>query len=204
MSQSLRVSNEQILSAAREVFLERGMRATTAEAAMRAGVSEALIFKRFGSKRALFERAMGGPESFGEADWLVGLEDRIGTGDVRTHLEQLAGCGIEFFLRLMPLVLMSWSHLDGHAVAATRVEESPQFHARRRVEAYFEAERALGRIRASDSRLIARFYMGALFHYAAWHTMFGAHDPAGLPPQDYALGVVDTLWRGIAPSQESP
>ena len=47
-----------ILKVAREVFLARGIRATTQEVAERAGVSEGSIFYRFKSKEGLFREAM--------------------------------------------------------------------------------------------------------------------------------------------------
>jgi AcrR family transcriptional regulator len=47
--------------AAREVFAERGYRATTREIAERAGVSHDLIFRYFESKERLFFEAVGNP-----------------------------------------------------------------------------------------------------------------------------------------------
>ena len=41
------ISKERLLVVAREVFLELGIRATTLEVAMRAGVAEGTIFHRF-------------------------------------------------------------------------------------------------------------------------------------------------------------
>src|SRR3954470_13263750 len=49
---------ERLLAVAREVFLERGIRATTLEVAQRAGVSEGSLFHRFKTKDALFRAAM--------------------------------------------------------------------------------------------------------------------------------------------------
>ena len=52
------ISKERLLEVAREVFLELGIRATTLEVAMRAGVAEGTIFHRFKSKDELFWAAM--------------------------------------------------------------------------------------------------------------------------------------------------
>ncbi len=52
------LSDEKILSAARRVFLERGIRATTAEVAREAGVAEGSLFKRWKTKHALFFAAL--------------------------------------------------------------------------------------------------------------------------------------------------
>lgn len=47
-----------LLTAAREVFAESGYRgSTTRDIALRAGISEPMLFRHFGSKAALFERA---------------------------------------------------------------------------------------------------------------------------------------------------
>src|SRR5688572_23503921 len=52
------ISDEALLAIAREVFLERGIRATTAEVAERAGIAEGTVFLRFKSKDALFRAAV--------------------------------------------------------------------------------------------------------------------------------------------------
>ncbi|MEO6418509.1 MAG: helix-turn-helix domain-containing protein, partial [Polyangiaceae bacterium] len=52
------ISDDRLLEAAREVFLARGIRATTAEVAERAHVSEGTIFHRYKTKDALFSAAM--------------------------------------------------------------------------------------------------------------------------------------------------
>src|SRR5437773_5345651 len=48
------VSDDQLLDAARDVFLARGLDATAAEIAARAGISESLVFYRYKTKEALF------------------------------------------------------------------------------------------------------------------------------------------------------
>ena len=53
------IRDEQILDAARIVFLERGVLATTAEVAQRAQVSEGSLFKRFKTKAEQIGRASG-------------------------------------------------------------------------------------------------------------------------------------------------
>ncbi|APD09275.1 MULTISPECIES: TetR/AcrR family transcriptional regulator [Thermus] len=58
-----------LLQAALELLAERGYRgATTKEVARRAGVSEVTLFRRFGSKKALFQKAVAAffPQGFVE------------------------------------------------------------------------------------------------------------------------------------------
>lgn len=194
------IHNDRLLAVAREVFLEHGIRASTALVAARAGVSEALLFKRFGTKNALFTEAMR--TDFIDADqaWLLRLEASAGQGDVREHLERAGIEGLAFFERLIPMIMMSWSNLDDDQVGAEHGRsDSAPIETRRRVEAWFENELRLGRIRPCDTEILARTFLGALYAFASWSTTLGAHDPRPLGGAAYVRGVVDLLWRGIRP-----
>ena len=48
------IEDEELLSAAREVFVEKGIGASTREIAAKAGISEAVIFQRHDTKADLF------------------------------------------------------------------------------------------------------------------------------------------------------
>ena len=48
------ITDEAILDAARAVFVEEGVGATTAKIAERAGISESVLFHRYKTKEALF------------------------------------------------------------------------------------------------------------------------------------------------------
>src|SRR5262245_31041477 len=102
------ITDEQILDAARQVFLERGFGATTAEVARRAGVAEGSVFKRFPTKHKLFSSAMF--PSVVEPRWVARLDERIGHGEVRSHLREIGVEVLEFFRQIIPLMMMSWSN----------------------------------------------------------------------------------------------
>ena len=87
MSRPRTIDDAQILDVARKIFLERGMRASTASIARAAGVSEGTIFKRFDTKQELFFASMGLPRPIEAARLLAG---RAGRGDVRTHLVEIS------------------------------------------------------------------------------------------------------------------
>ena len=55
-------SDDELLDVARDTFLEHGPGVSTQVIAERAGVSQATLFKRFGSKDALLVRALRPPE----------------------------------------------------------------------------------------------------------------------------------------------
>ncbi len=52
------ISNDEVLHFAREVFRQKGHSATTREIADAAGISEAVLYQRFGNKNDLFFAAM--------------------------------------------------------------------------------------------------------------------------------------------------
>src|SRR3954470_8049282 len=96
MARPVSIKDETIIAAARAVFLERGIQATTAEVAQRAGVSEGSVFKRFKSKVDLFRAAMS--DRLTEPAWPRELLATVGKGDVRENLN-VAGLQIVTFFR---------------------------------------------------------------------------------------------------------
>ena len=55
------ISDDDVLAAAREAFVEHGLGASTREIARRAGISEGVLFQRHGTKSELFFAAMEPP-----------------------------------------------------------------------------------------------------------------------------------------------
>ncbi len=88
------VTDEQVLEIAREVFLEHGPKAPVSIIAGRLGVSDAALFKRFGTKQNLVLAALLPPE---EPDFLQVLEGGPGPGDIEEQLVVVArrlGAGV--------------------------------------------------------------------------------------------------------------
>ena len=85
MARPVSIDDDVILRAARDVFLEHGVRGTTAEVAQRAGVSEGSVFKRWKTKEELFHAAMNQRQA-GEATFLHDIMQRVGKGDLREQL----------------------------------------------------------------------------------------------------------------------
>src|SRR5262249_53897563 len=110
MSRPPVITTERILKAARAVFLEKGIQATTAEVARRAGIAEGSIFKHFHSKHELFLAAM--EPALQDVDFLRKLPQRAGTGDVREQLFAFGTDMIAFLRQMLPLMMMSWSNRE--------------------------------------------------------------------------------------------
>src|SRR5262249_42928334 len=102
------IDSERILGIAREVFLMRGANATTEEVAKRAGISQASIFKRFKSKQQLFLLAMQADRD--RQDWAGYFEQRSNEVGLQQALVDLGTRVIPFFMRALPLALVSWSN----------------------------------------------------------------------------------------------
>lgn len=203
MARPRSIDDQEILQAAQAVFLERGISGTTAEVAERAGVSEGSIFNRFGSKRALFHQALKpNPEL---EPWVQGLEARIGQGDLRDQLVEITTAGIEFFRRMMPLMMMLMCNPQDPEKPSdpTDIPGDAPIRVMRRVAAYFEAEKRLGRLRDVDTEILARAILAGMTQYAFFEALLRKQGRSPLPVGVYAQGLVDVLWNGVAPRQAS-
>lgn len=197
MARPVVIRDETIIQAAREIFLERGIQATTAEVALRAGVSEGSVFKRFKSKFELFRAAMGAEA---RPSWMEGLEARVGAGDVRENMTALALEIIEFFRRIMPIMMMGWSNPGPNGLPHFGDKTPLPIQAVKRLTAYFEAEMRLGRLRHHDPEVLARIFLGSLNSFVFLEVIQREHsDELPLAPEVFVRGLVNLVWTGAAP-----
>src|SRR6185369_15323492 len=106
MGRPSKVSTDGIIESARALFLAKGLSATTAEIAERAGVSEGSLFNRFKNKVDLFMAAMHLPRPI----FLEALPGLVGQGDARANLEKIAGDIIAFVEAALPKIVTLISH----------------------------------------------------------------------------------------------
>src|SRR5437879_2854087 len=134
MARQTTITDDQILAAARALFLEKGVSATTAEVAERAGCAEGSIFKRFATKADLFRAAIV-PSAVDEVAWLKTLVGGLGKGDLEQHLVEVGLLAIDFFRGIMPLMMMSWSNptVAGCAPPEFALTKTPALEALKRV-----------------------------------------------------------------------
>lgn len=198
MSRPVSIKDQTIIDAARSVFLEKGIGATTAEVADRAGVSEGTLFKRFRSKAELFQAAM--QPQFAELGWLADLDMRVGQGDLQAQLTELGAVGVAFFRQLMPLVMMSYANPAPNGLPEPLNQPNPPpLRALRRLTGYFEAEIRLGRLRPVDPEILARMFLGSLQQYVFFDLLFQAQQTLPLPLPTFLRGLVAMLWSGAGP-----
>jgi AcrR family transcriptional regulator len=199
------IPDESILAAAREVFLARGSAATVVEVARRVGLSQAAIFKRFPTKQELFLAAMA---SGGDRQELVDrFRRRARAAGVRRALVELGDELLPFFRQVLPLLLLSWSNRGefGFPKAMTQAAYPPT-QAAHDVVAFFEGEMRARRLRRHDPWLVTRAFVGGLQNYVLLE-LFSKGAVPMVPkhgPREYVRGLVDVLWRGIAPAKARP
>lgn len=194
MARPTTISDEQILEAARAVFLEEGVTASTATIARRAGVSEGTLFKRFATKEALFLKALGLPQL---PHWVTELANTAGQGEVADALARITQQLIEYFRQVVPQVMLQWSSRV-HPTEIMKLEVPPPVKMLSALTAFFAREMELGRVRAGDAEVCARLVMGTAFEYVSYEVMgIGAKEP--LTPTAFSRRLARTLWEGMAP-----
>jgi AcrR family transcriptional regulator len=193
MARPVTISDEQILEAAREVFLQRGMSATTAEVAKLAGVSEGIIFKRFGNKAELFRTAM---HPVGLAT-VHSLETMVGQGEIEAQLEEIGATMIELFRNVVPMAMMSWS--NAHEAPPMLTGEPMPVRGIKGLAKYFGKEMALGRMPKRDPLVLARTFSGAIWHFVMLELIIPPEHAIDQSPKSFVKGLVELA---LAPSKQ--
>ncbi len=194
MARTTTITNEQILSAAREIFLEQGVAATAVDVAARAGISSGSIFKRYPTKEALFFAAMLEPP---KPIWNADLEARLGHSDTRADLLLIAERIVAFTKEVLPRLMLVRS-----------MGQTPELPTPPRIEndfvqivAYFGREMALGRIARGDPTVPAL----TLLHTCTGFAMsLGLESAAKLfSANTFLEDFIAVLWRGLDPKTKS-
>ena len=184
------ISDDDLLLCAREVFLEHGPSASTTLIAERVGLSQAALFKRFGTKRELLLRALRPPNPPAHMDRLAAGPT---AGPLAPQLVELGVALIGELRRIVPGVLA----LASSGVCAPQElwldGEPPPVRLHRALTAWFD--RGADRLQAhADAAMVAQAFMGSIHVYAMFEAM-------GHPPEhdaeQYVRHLVDSLSQGV-------
>ena len=189
MGRTKTIDDRELLQIARTVFREQGHTAATRDIAAAAGISQAVLYQRFGSKEELFLRAMA-PE-MPDLDALLGpYPPRSAKADLARITSRLA----DFFASHMPTLLHVVAHPDLRPKQLHQWHEHlpfvPIVHA---LAARLQRMQADGLIRRVNAEAAARAIVSAVHTSAFLATMLDAHDAAKVD------SVIDVLWFGLAP-----
>jgi AcrR family transcriptional regulator len=197
MARTPKITNEQILDAAREIFLQQGFGASTLEIAQKAGISEASIFKRFLTKEKLFFASMGISE---RPPWVEELDSLSGKGNLKQNLINLCLQTLEFHHQVMPRLMMLKACGDLLPETASIIKSKPI----RDVKVFtnfLAQEIEQGRLRPCDPQTIAMILLGSLMNYVFLAQM---HPGEFIKTEEaiFVENLVDIVWQGIAPVQD--
>lgn len=110
------ISDDAVLTIAREVFRHHGQSATTRAIAEEAGISEGVLYQRFGSKDDLFFAAMR--PTTPDLDAILGPPDP--PADAKAYVRKVTARMGRYFLEVIPLALHVMTHPSFDAAALAR------------------------------------------------------------------------------------
>ncbi|WP_135230286.1 TetR/AcrR family transcriptional regulator [Deinococcus fonticola] len=211
MARPRTIQDSVLLTAAREVFVEQGFSATTASIAVRAGVSEGTLFKRFSTKEDLFAAALG-LSDYGA--WRDGLLASVGQDEVQRNLERAAMAMLaEAQERIQNLVAVFSRGIDPSHNPMMQKLSDPSLGDEQAFAAYLGGEMEAGRVRPVDVQVTAVLLVGALGTFihreCLPHSRSAGSSPPAPPPGPsfsqplergrFVRGVLDVLWPGLKP-----
>jgi AcrR family transcriptional regulator len=176
------VTDEAIVAAAREVFVEQGILATMREIAARAGVGLGTINDRLGTKHELFVRAI----TSAPPPWAPQLLGAVGQGELRANLDSLAMAMHDWYACIGPLVQLGLSvPSTAGAIDMARVRGEPE------LATYLEEETHLGRARCFMPADAARVFAATIWDVAV-----------GGGGEDRVILCMSPLWNGFGPPDD--
>jgi AcrR family transcriptional regulator len=190
MGRSKTISDEEVLSIACDIFRAQGHTATTRAIADAAGISEAILYQRFGSKDALFFAAMHprGPD----LEAILGPSDP--PGDAHKYLRAVVLRIGKYFGEVIPLALRVMTHPSFQPGTLGRPRGAAVIQEALAVRIASLARRQ--RIVAPTVTLTARLLV-SLAHDWALTSVFVHGQPSHRKRE--LKDLVDVAWEGLRP-----
>lgn len=191
------ISDTEILRVARRCFQEHGHSVSTREIAKEAGISQSVLYQRFGGKEDMFLRAMM-PEP-PDVDALLHRPEGL---SAREYLEVLMGRLVQHFQTMIPALLhlltypnFDISHVEGahdHLMAAGLHQE---------LVARFHRLAVSEEVAPHSAEALAATVLG-LAHALGMHSTMrppASGEGASRLGEEEVARIVDVLWSGIGP-----
>jgi AcrR family transcriptional regulator len=186
----------QILRGAMELFAEKGFRgATTREIARHLGISEALMFKYFPSKEALYraiiqKRTDGSEEMFFPKEAIQAKDDRQVFRSIASNLIS-RNTEDPTFMRLI-----LYSALEGHELS--RIFFETHVMGKTRLLSDYIRQRIKEKaFRPVPPLLAARAFMGMVIHYVQFQEIYGMKSFLKFSQKKAVNTFVDTFLNGL-------
>jgi len=182
-----------IITAAASLFAKNGFNGTTTrEIARTAGISEALLFKHFPTKRALYAAIIAAKSQLSQL--MASIEEAAEKRDDVRVFTLIAGFRIHRGADPSLLRLLLFSALEGHELS------DMFFRNRHRVfyeflAGYIARRTQEGAFRKVDPLLAAQSFTGMIVYHRLLHDIFGV--PAHCSPEEAVAGYVDVFLEGL-------
>lgn len=197
MGRPRQISDDEILAAARSVFVEHGPAASTSTIASELGVSQPALFRRFGSKEDLMLAALAPPQ---HPEWVVRVRRGPDDRPLREQLLEIANRATAFLAEIVPCVtVLRASGVAPETLLSRYAEGPPPLLAYEALRGWFERARDAGLIRSVISpEVAANQFLGAM-HLPAYLSHIGmSHGGAPVTVSFPPLAeMVDLLARGL-------
>jgi TetR/AcrR family transcriptional regulator len=182
-----------IIVTAAALFAARGFKGTTTkEIAKAARCSEALVFKHFPTKRALYAAILAEKAPFSEL--LAAVDEAAKKRDDARVFTLIAGYRIRRGADPTLLRLLLFSALEGHELSKMFFQNQHRIFYDY-LAGYIERRIREGAFRRVDPLLAARSFMGMLAHHRLLHEIFRV--PAHRSPEDCVDCYVALFLGGI-------
>jgi AcrR family transcriptional regulator len=191
MARTRTITDEEILSAARDLFRAKGHEVTTRQVAEAAGVSEGVLYQRFANKDQLFFAAMApdGPD----LESVLGVDPP--TEDARDYLKSVLVRMADYFGEVLPLAIRLVTHpsFDRNNLTHGQPAAIKMQHGLVERLTAFEKEK---QIRRGTAAPIAQLLVRLAHDWALARVMSGRSSPKR---SEELEALVDLVWHGAAP-----
>ncbi len=192
MGRQKTISDEEVLRVARDLFRAQGHTVTTREIAEASGISEAVLYQRFGSKDDLFFAAMHphGPD----VEALLGPKDPPDEAHVylRTVVVRLG----KYFADVIPLALRVMTHPSFEPARLPRPRMGGQAVLRDGLTERIATLQRRKQLAPLAAGVIARLLL-SLAHDWALGCVFSSDSPAHRERE--LKEMVEAVWQGLRP-----
>jgi AcrR family transcriptional regulator len=190
MGRQKTITDEEVLRIARNIFREQGHTATTRGIAQAAGISEAILYQRFGSKDELFFAAMRprGPD----IEELLGPKNPPEEG--LTYLHTVVVRLGEYFAEVIPLALRLMTHPSFDPASLARAQPGGPAALQEGLAERLGVLARRGELALSSAALTARLLV-SLAHDWALRRVQGGASRGVRELKD----MVDVVWEGLRP-----
>ncbi len=192
MPRNKTITDEEILTTARSLFLKEGAKASTRTLAKMVGISEAVIFQRFSTKEDLFFTAMVPPVAQLEAIFNI----YPGQQEIVTNLVSFSLEIVIYFREVMPIFLSLVSHPSFDMQIFLQRHTMPRIQIVNRLTEYLNSEAELGRIQRENVEATAAMLLSHL-HNLALSENIGDRQP--IDTNRAITDAIEALWKGLAP-----